>query len=100
MLDSYVDRKDAGYVACIENHEDGSLRVHIYLVLSEHITTVNPTMFDVGGNHPNIRIVGEEREDQIKVVQYIVKEDQVWALWKRVPFFDRFFSPLLQERFV
>lgn len=59
---------------CSELHEDGTPHLHAVVAFEELFRT-SERGFDFNGNHPNIQIVGKKKDDWVRVVDYVGKDD-------------------------
>lgn len=64
------------YVVAHEKHEDGGNHLHIYVEITNKHTITNPNAFDVlGCKHGNYKTIGVAREDRLRVLRYVIKDD-------------------------
>lgn len=57
------------YVISSEQHQDGSPHLHAYISLKKKINSLNPTVFDARGFHPNIQSARSKKA----VISYVKK---------------------------
>ena len=82
------------YFACVEEHQDGQLHIHVYLYYFR-IIRCDESYFDVVSEdgairfHPNIRVVGQTRVDHNRTLRYIAKSGYVFGTLREHDFLSK-----------
>lgn len=69
-------QEESTYVIGKERHEDGGIHYHLYIQFQKKITVTKQDEFDIiAGKHGNYKTIGKTIEDEIRVLRYVIKED-------------------------
>lgn len=59
-----------------ENHQDGNIHFHAFVEYKDKIDSKNVRLWDIKGEHPNVKSVGRGKKNLRNVVKYCTKEDE------------------------
>ena len=62
------------HIVSREHHKDGNFHIHAYFKFKNKLDLSSPLCFDIEGYHPEIKIMGNKKEDVQYVVAYCGKE--------------------------